>query len=126
MKNILSALIVILLMSGTSKLFAQSVKTETFKVYGNCNMCKKRIEKAAIGEGITKTSWNVDTKVMTVTYDPTKISNEVIQKRIAVAGHDTEKQKAADEVYNTLLGCCKYERKAVSTKQEHANHMHNR
>jgi periplasmic mercuric ion binding protein len=33
-------------------LFAQT-KTESFKVYGNCGMCKKRIEKAVKLEGIS-------------------------------------------------------------------------
>jgi Cu(I)/Ag(I) efflux system membrane fusion protein len=27
---------------------------------------------------------------------------------VAKAGHDTEKYKATDKVYNDLPGCCKY------------------
>lgn len=90
--------------------FAQSAKTDSFKVYGNCNMCKKRIEKAAAADGVSKAEWNVSTKVMTITYDAAKTSNEAIQKKIAASGHDTEKQKAEEKVYAQLPGCCQYNR----------------
>lgn len=97
--------------TATLNVFAQSAKTDSFKVYGNCNMCKKRIEKAATVDGVSKALWNVDTKVMTITYDGAKTSNEAVQKKIAAAGHDTEKQKADDKIYGQLPGCCQYDRK---------------
>jgi len=31
-----------------------------------------------------------------------------IHKAIANAGHDTDKEKAPDEVYKNLPGCCQY------------------
>jgi copper chaperone CopZ len=98
---------------------AQDSKTETFKVYGNCGMCKKRIEKAAAGEGIAKADWNVETKIMTITYDPSKTTNTAIQKKIAAVGHDTEKEKAPDTVYNKLPGCCLYDRKGGDSSAPH-------
>lgn len=112
MKKLLSLIIAMIPFLGASKIFAQSVKTESFKVYGNCNMCKKRIEKAANAVGITKADWNVETKMMTVSYDPSKTSNDAIQNKIAAIGHDTEKANAADSVYSKLPGCCQYDRKA--------------
>jgi mercuric ion binding protein len=105
-----------------NQVLAQDSKTETFKVYGNCGMCKKRIEKATAGEGITKADWNVDSKIMTVTFDPSKVTSEAIQKRIAAAGHDTEKQKAAEAVYNKLPGCCQYDRKSAEPSAHHDHH----
>ena len=90
-------------------------KTDSFKVYGNCGMCKKRIEKAAVSEGVSQAVWNVDTKLMTVTFNSAKITNEEIQKRIAAAGHDTEKFRADDKVYEKLPGCCLYERKPATS-----------
>ncbi|WP_220392824.1 heavy-metal-associated domain-containing protein [Chitinophaga lutea] len=98
-------------LTATLNVFAQSAKTDSFTVSGNCNMCKKRIEKAALTDGVTKALWNVDTKVMTITYDSAKTSAEAVQKKIAVSGHDTEKQKATESAYNLLPGCCRYERK---------------
>lgn len=103
-------------------LLAQDAKTEKFKVYGNCEMCKKRIEKAATVDGVTKADWNVETKFMTVTYNASKTDTAAIQKKIAAVGHDTEKQKAADAVYNKLPGCCQYERKEGEHSTHHGHH----
>ena len=47
---------------------------------------------------------------VTVTYNPAKTGKEALSKKLAAAGHDTEKFKAPDEVYNSLPGCCHYER----------------
>jgi copper chaperone CopZ len=83
-------------------------KTEIIKVSGNCESCKARIEKAAKVEGVTKADWNDKTKVLTLVYDPAKVSSDNVQKLIAAVGHDTPKYKAETKVYNALPGCCKY------------------
>jgi len=93
----------------TTSIFAQS-KTETFKVNGNCGMCKSRIEKAAKTEGVTKADWDVDSKIMTVSFDTGKTSIDEIQKKIAAVGHDTEKFAAEADAYEKLPGCCRYDR----------------
>jgi periplasmic mercuric ion binding protein len=85
-----------------------TTKTETIKVSGNCEMCKTRIEKAAKVEGVSKADWNDKTKMLTLVYDPAKVSSDNVQKLIAAIGHDTPKYKADAKVYNTLPGCCKY------------------
>ena len=87
-----------------------STKTESFKVSGNCDMCKSTIEKAAKVDGVSKAEWNKKTKVITLIYDPSKVKTEDVHKKIAAAGYDTEKVKADDKVYAKLPGCCKYER----------------
>ena len=92
--------------------FAQSTtKTDTITVYGQCGMCKTRIEKAAKVDGVSKAEWNDETDKLTVVYNPSKITLEAIQKNIAAVGHDTQSVKATDKAYNALPGCCKYERK---------------
>ena len=109
----------------TSPLFAQQStpsKTETIKVHGECGMCKSRIQKALKLEGISAAAWDADTKLLTVTYDPGKVTNDDIQKKVAAVGHDTEKYKADDKVYNKLPGCCKYEREKIEAKQDHSQH----
>lgn len=88
-----------------------TAKTESIKVLGNCEMCKSRIEKAAKIEGVNKADWNQETKILTLAYNPAVTTGDSIQKKIAAVGHDTEKFKADDKVYNQLPGCCKYERK---------------
>lgn len=86
-------------------------KEKSFKVLGNCGMCKKRIEGALTGiEGIYQVDWKVETQILTVQFDKKKISLQEIHKKVAAVGHDTEKERAADEVYAKLHGCCQYER----------------
>lgn len=97
-------------------------KTDTVKVYGNCGMCKERIEKAATFDGVTKADWNEDTKILTVTYNADKVKLEDIQKKVAAVGHDTEKFAAENDTYRKLPGCCKYERKAKEA--DHKGHKH--
>ena len=100
-----------------SSSFAQT-QTDTIKVYGNCGMCKNRIQKALKLEGITNAAWSPETKLLVVNYDASKISNDSIQKTIATVGHDTEKYTADDKVYNKLPGCCLYDRKKPNTEQK--------
>lgn len=88
-----------------------TAKTATFKVFGNCESCKARIEKAAKVDGVSKAEWNADTKMLTLNYNPAKISTDEVQKKIAAVGHDTEKFKADDKVYKSLPACCQYDRK---------------
>ena len=111
-----------LILSAT--LFAQQTtqQTDTLKVYGECGMCKNRIQKALKLDGIATANWSAETKLLTVTYKPALISNNDIQKKVAAVGHDTEKYQADDKVYEKLPGCCRYERKKADVKQEHAQH----
>jgi periplasmic mercuric ion binding protein len=87
-----------------------STKTETFKVWGKCDMCKNRIEKTAKVEGVTNADWNIKTSMLSVTFDSAKTNVDALSKKLALVGHDTEKYKADDKVYNALPGCCHYER----------------
>ncbi len=87
-----------------------TLKTETFKVWGNCDMCKDRIETAMTEAGVSKANWDVKTKMLTVTFDPSKTNVDALDKKLASVGHDTEKYKADDNAYNGLPACCKYKR----------------
>jgi periplasmic mercuric ion binding protein len=93
----------------TTKTTAQQ-KTVTIKVWGNCDMCKARIEKTVKNEGATSANWDSKTQLLAVTYDPAKTNVESLSKKIASAGHDTEKFKAADDVYAKLPECCHFDR----------------
>ncbi len=87
-------------------------ETTSFKVSGNCVMCKKRIESALKeNPAIKSVDWNVKTKMVKVEYNPHSISLDKIHQLIADAGHDTDKVKASQSVYNKLPDCCQYERK---------------
>lgn len=112
MKTVKILIIALLAIVFTSSTNAQTPviksKTETIKVSGNCDMCKARIEKAAKMDGVTKAEWSKKDKTLTATFDSAKTNMEEIGKKVAAAGHDNEKAKATETVYNKLPGCCQY------------------
>jgi hypothetical protein len=116
-KNIMVATFVLL--SITSNAQIKNSKTESVKIYGNCGMCETKIEKAGTIKKIAKIDWNQETQMATLTYDATKTNQDEILKRIALVGYDSDKFLAPDDVYNTLHGCCQYERAAkIVVKEE--------
>lgn len=109
LKKIMIA-VVLLLSAVTAQSQIKNVKTETVKIYGNCGMCKKTIEKAGNVENVAIVNWNKESKMAELKYDAKATTQEAILKRIAAAGYDSEKLKANDSSYNKLPGCCQYDR----------------
>ena len=111
MKSI-KLLMAMALMLSISTCFAEikNAKVETIHIYGNCSICKKTIESAANVKDIVKVEWNKDTKMAVLTYDEKKTNQEEILKRIGLAGYDSDKFLAPDNVYAKLETCCQYER----------------
>jgi len=114
---LLSSLFIFILSASTAaqthdqnKTDTSAAVTESFKVWGKCDMCKARIEKTVKSEGVTIATWDLKTQLLTVAYDPAKTNGDELSKKLAAAGHDTEKYKASDEVYALLPACCHYER----------------
>lgn len=113
MKNIVIALC--LFVVGIS-MQAQEKKNKnakyTIEVNGNCEQCKKRIEKAAYSvSGVKSASWDIDTHQLTLILNEEKTSVNQVKKALALVGHDTDEYKATDETYEKLHSCCHYERK---------------
>ena len=103
--------------------FAQSKTVEsTIKVYGNCTMCKKRIETALDTKGVKQASWDPKTKELVVIYNSSKISEMDIHNIVASVGHDTDKVKAKDEIYADLPFCCLYRDRDHGGDSKHGNH----
>lgn len=127
---------VIAVLLSSINVFAQikNAKTETVKIYGNCGMCKTTIEKAGNVKKEASVEWNKDTKTATLTYDSDKTNQDEILKRIALAGYDSEKFRAPDDVYAKLAECCQYDRpiKTVAKNKDagmnmsagHGDHNH--
>ena len=80
----------------------------SIKVFGNCGMCKSRIEKAAKAAGASVAVWNDETKMLDLKFNVKKTDLDKIEQKVVATGHDTEKYKATDEAYNKLPGCCLY------------------
>lgn len=87
-------------------------KTETFKVSGNCGMCKSKIEKAAKDAGAKSATWNADTKDLTISYKSSTTNTAKIQEMIASVGYDNVGATAPTDAYDKLHACCKYDRVA--------------
>lgn len=86
-------------------------ETETFKVYGNCGMCEKTIEGSLKDvKGVEKADWNKETKMMEVTFNPKKITLMEIKEKIAGVGYDMDDVRSTKDTYESLPGCCQYER----------------
>ncbi len=110
MKKYIYILLIIIPFWACGKKIPSNAKTDTFKVWGNCGMCKKTIEKSLKVDGVFDADWDRKTKMITVAYDPNKISLDAIKKRIADAGYDNDGYKADTADYEDLHSCCKYER----------------
>ncbi|MEA4918001.1 efflux RND transporter periplasmic adaptor subunit [Proteiniphilum sp.] len=81
----------------------------TITVQGLCEMCKDRIEKTAMGvKDVSSASWDGSTKQLHLHFNPTQTSLDKISEAIAKVGHDTDRHKADQKVYDALPGCCKY------------------
>lgn len=124
MKLVLSAILWVCLLLVSPSVFSQNNPTTlrdstiTFKVFGVCDQCKHRIEEAVKTKGVASADWNVNTKMLAITYDPSRISLEKINHKITAAGHDTYFKKATDESYNALPGCCRYREMESMTTDE--------
>ena len=113
MKNIF--LIIVLAFVGMSAQ-AQETKSKnakhTIEVNGNCEQCKKCIEKAAYSvSGVKSAVWNIEDHKLTMILNEEKTSVSDVKSAIAKVGHDTEETKATDKDYEGLHHCCKYDRK---------------
>ncbi len=130
--KLLFSIVALMVLSTTSFAQIKNSKTETLKVYGNCGMCKTTIEKAGTQKKLSKTVWNEETAMATITYDAKKTTADAILKKIALVGYDSDNFLAPDAVYENLHGCCQYERKAkpaaavaapkVESKDAHSAH----
>ncbi|TDE29747.1 cation transporter [Flavobacterium ranwuense] len=113
MKNII---VLILLTFAGFTVQAQVAKNKNakveFHVSGNCEMCKKRIEKTALSvSGVKSADWHMDCGTLYLIVNEQKTNVPTIQKAIAKVGHDTGEVKALKEDYDSLHTCCQYERK---------------
>jgi outer membrane receptor for ferrienterochelin and colicin/copper chaperone CopZ len=99
-----------MLLNTTAKAQLSSKKDSvaSFKVSGVCDQCKNRIEKSLKIKGIKTAEWDVDTKMLSLVFDPSKITLDKVYTRLADVGHDTELKKAKESTYKALPDCCHY------------------
>ena len=84
----------------------------SFGVKGNCVMCKKTIETAALSlSGVTNADWDKQTKQIKLIYDPQIVDLMSIHQVIANSGYGTELVENNMDSYDNLPLCCKYDPK---------------
>lgn len=122
MKLYISKVILDTFLLFTQIIFAQNLSKSQFKVKGNCEMCKERIETTAKKAGAKEARYSIDSQTLTLETD-SNISTDEILKKVAGAGHDNEKFKASNETYESLPGCCLYERDLqLKVAENHEHH----
>jgi len=119
-RNLLQANLFILTLLILNSCDAQIKHTTTVqaKVFGNCEMCQKTIQKAAFVKGQAKANWSPDTQIAEITFDSTKTNLDAVLKRIADAGYDNQRFTAPQAAYDSLPSCCQYERAAKGIQKQ--------
>lgn len=78
------------------------------KTSAQCGQCKDRLERAmAFEKGIVSSDLNLEDKVFTVRYKPSKTTPEKIRKAISDTGYDADDIVANTKAYDKLPPCCK-------------------
>ena len=112
-KIVLVVLIAFLGINANAQEQTNKNKKVEVEVNGVCDMCKKRIEKAAYSvKGVKSAVWHVEDQDLHLIIDETKCKVLDVEKAVAIAGHDTKGIKATDEQYAKIHGCCKYRTEA--------------
>jgi periplasmic mercuric ion binding protein len=91
-------------------LLAATADTVLIKTSAVCGTCKKTIEKdLSFEKGVESSNLDVDTKMLTVIYDPAKTSADKIRHRVAKIGYDADDVKKDPKGFKRLPDCCKKE-----------------
>lgn len=91
----------------------KEIKIKTSAV---CTMCKARIERnLAFEKGVKEATLDVDTKVVTIRYNPAKTDVTRLKANITKTGYDADEVVADSKGYAKLPSCCK---KGVATHHD--------
>jgi len=103
--------------------FAQEKnKKLTMAVDGKCDMCKMRIEKAALGvKGVKYALWDIPSHELSLIFDERKTDPMKIKTALVTVGHDTKELKATEEAYASVHPCCKYREDNSDDSNSHEN-----
>jgi len=97
-----------LIVLGISFAQTSNVTVSEIKTSAVCEMCKERIEKNLKKvKGIISADLNVDTKILKVEFDSSKISLDEIKQRVSKIGYDADEVKRDPKAYKKLPKCCR-------------------
>jgi copper chaperone CopZ len=89
---------------------AQVKKSDTLIIKSSvvCGMCKERVENGlAFEKGIKDVVVDLDTKTITVKFNPKSTDPATIRKKVTLLGYDADDQLADEKAYAKLPACCK-------------------
>jgi copper chaperone CopZ len=92
-------------------MFAQQKKstidTAYIKTSALCGDCKERIESTLnFQKGVRFTELNLETKIATCVYKPSKVSLSELRLALVSVGYDADEMKADPEAVKLLPKCC--------------------
>ena len=102
--------VIALLIMHSGKVNAQELTTAELKIKTSavCGMCKETMEKhMAFEKGVKKSSLDVESKILTVTYNPQRTTPEKLRKAVSKSGYDADEVPADAKAYKKLDACCK-------------------
>jgi copper chaperone CopZ len=91
-KNLLTVtlLLTVFMMVSSCGFSQKNTKEIKIQTSAQCGMCKERIEGAFVYEaGVKKTTLDLQTKILTVVYNPSKTDEHKIRKSINNLGYET-------------------------------------
>ena len=108
MKTILFVLLAVFVTSANvSTALAGKKEKITVQTSAQCGGCEARITKALTEiDGVKKSSFDMATKQVTVTFDTKKTNADAIRMAIANVGYDADAKTADPAAYGKLPGCC--------------------
>lgn len=107
MKNVLMLLVIIGLSACGIANGQSSKKIISIQTNAQCGECKERIEEELnYTGGITYAELNLDTKIVEVKYNSSKISADEVKKVISDLGYNADEVKADTQAQSALPKCC--------------------
>ena len=107
MKHIIFSLIAMLIVT-VSIAKTGDDKVAKIKTSAVCEKCKARIERnLGLSKGVKESNLDLDTKVVTVTYNSKKTNLDAIMATIINTGYDADDQLANKKAHDKLPDCCK-------------------
>jgi copper chaperone CopZ len=108
MKNVMFMLVALFMMNSA---LAQEKKsksqTAVIQTSAECGDCKDRIENGLnYTKGVAFAELDLETKKVTVKFNPKKISLQQLKEKIASIGYDADDVKADQQAVMKLPACC--------------------
>ncbi len=112
MKTIIKTLLLLIVITLINNItYAQETKKiDEVKIMTSavCGMCKDRIEQnIAFEKGVTDVVLDLDTRIATIKYKPSKTNPDKLRLAISKLGYDADSIPADKVAYDKLPSCCK-------------------